>query len=103
MSGAVVIEYATTVALVLLTLAMLMSVLRLVMGPSLGDRILALDLITTLAVGYIAVIAVRTGFMLYLDIAIAIALFGFLATIAFARYLLERAEARLAGSKELIE
>ncbi len=103
MSGAVVLEYGTTFALVLLTLAMLMSLVRLVRGPSLGDRILALDLITTLAVGYIAVIAVRTGFALYLDIAIAIALLGFLSTVAFARYLLQRAEARRAGSKELIE
>jgi multicomponent Na+:H+ antiporter subunit F len=103
MSGAVLLEYGTTFALVLLTLAMLMSLVRLVRGPSLGDRILALDLITTLAVGYIAVIAVRTGFALYLDIAIAIALLGFLSTVAFARYLLQRAEARRAGSKELIE
>jgi multicomponent Na+:H+ antiporter subunit F len=103
MSGAVVLEYGTTFALVLLTLAMLMSIVRLMRGPSLGDRILALDLITTLAVGYIAVIAVRTGFALYLDIAIAIALLGFLSTVAFARYLLQRAEARRADSKELIE
>jgi multicomponent Na+:H+ antiporter subunit F len=103
MSGAVALDYASTFALLLLVLAMLLSVVRLVRGPSLGDRILALDLITTLAVGFIAVVAVRTGFFLYVDIAVAIALLGFLSTIAFARYLLRRAEARAAGSRELIE
>jgi multicomponent Na+:H+ antiporter subunit F len=103
MSGAEVLEHGTSIALVLLTGAMILSVVRLILGPSLADRVLALDLITTLAVGYIAAIAVRTGLMLYIDIAISIALVGFLATVAFARYLLQRAEARSRGSKELIE
>jgi multicomponent Na+:H+ antiporter subunit F len=103
MSGGEVLEHGTSIALVLLTGAMILSVVRLILGPSLADRVLALDLITTLAVGYIAAIAVRTGFMLYIDIAISIALVGFLATVAFARYLLQRAEARSGGSKELIE
>jgi multicomponent Na+:H+ antiporter subunit F len=103
MSGATVLEHATSIALVLLTGAMMLAIVRLIRGPSLADRVLSLDLITTLAVGYIAAIAVRTGFMLYLDIAISIALVGFLSTVAFARYLLQRAEARRRGSKELIE
>jgi multicomponent Na+:H+ antiporter subunit F len=103
MSGAEVLEHGTSIALVLLTGAMILAVVRLILGPSLADRVLSLDLITTLAVGYIAAIAVRTGFMLYVDIAISIALVGFLATVAFARYLLQRAEARSRGSRELIE
>ena len=103
MSGAVADELGTSVALVLLTAAIVLATVRLILGPSLADRILALDLLTTLAVGYIAAIAVRTGFMLYIDIAISIALIGFLSTIAFARYLLQRAEARQRGSKELID
>jgi multicomponent Na+:H+ antiporter subunit F len=86
-----------------MTAAIVLATARLIRGPSLADRILSLDLITVLAVGYIAAIAVRTGFMLYIDIAIAIALVGFLSTIAFARYLLQRAEARERGSKVPIE
>ncbi len=103
MSGAAVLEHATSVALVLRTAAIVLAVARLIRGPSLADRILSLDLITTLAVGYIAAIAVRTGFMLYVDIGISIALVGFLSTVALARYLLQRAEARRRGSPELIE
>lgn len=104
MSGALILSYGTSVALILLTGAMVLTIIRLILGPTLGDRILALDVITTLAIGYIATFAVRTGFALYLDIAIAIGLLGFLSTVAFARYLMKQAEAREArGGKEEIE
>lgn len=104
MSGAVILSYGTSIALVLLTAAVLLTIIRLILGPTLGDRILALDLITVLAIGYIGTFAIRTGFTLYLDIAIAIGLLGFLSTIAFARYLLKQAQAREArGDEEEIE
>jgi multicomponent Na+:H+ antiporter subunit F len=81
-------ELVTTVALALLGLAIVAAVVRIVRGPSLGDRILGLDTITTLGIGIIAVFAVRTGLYLYTDVAIALALLAFLSTVAFARYLL---------------
>jgi multicomponent Na+:H+ antiporter subunit F len=56
--------------------------------------VLALDLMTVVAMGFVGTIAIRTGRMLYLDIAIALALLGFLATVALARYILSRAAAR---------
>jgi multicomponent Na+:H+ antiporter subunit F len=90
MSAASILSLATEVGLVLLTAALLLVVVRLIRGPSLADRILALDTITVLAVGYIGIFAIRTGFWLYLDIAIAISLVGLLSTVAFARYLLSR-------------
>ena len=71
-------------------------------GVRTSDRILALDLITSLSLSFVAVFALRTGFMLYLDIAIAIALAGFLATVALARYLLLRGRpGEVAASGEL--
>lgn len=90
MTPADLVQWATLIALVLLGLALLASVVRIVIGPTLGDRVLALDLLTVIAMGFVGAIAVRTGQMLYLDIAIALALLGFLATIAFARYILIR-------------
>jgi multicomponent Na+:H+ antiporter subunit F len=90
MNGAMALQYSALVALGLLLAAMLLVVIRLVRGPNLGDRILALDTLTVLAVGFIAAIAVLTGFSLYIDIAIALALIGFLSTVALARYLLSR-------------
>lgn len=90
MTAAHILEHATTIGLALLTLAMVIAFVRLALGPTLADRVLALDTMTTLAVGYIAVVAIRTGITLYLDIAMAIALVGFLSTVALARYLLRR-------------
>jgi multicomponent Na+:H+ antiporter subunit F len=89
--GAEVLDWATGAAIVLLLVAMLLVLVRLARGPNLGDRIMALDTLTTLAVGLIGALTVRTGLTLYLDIAIAIALLGFLSTVALARYLLARA------------
>lgn len=94
MTPADVLNLTTLIALVLLGLALLISLVRIIIGPTLGDRVLALDLMTVIAMGFVGAVAIRTGLMLYLDIAIALALLGFLATVAFARYILSRAAAR---------
>jgi len=90
MTPADALSLATFAALVMLGLALLISVVRIIIGPTLADRVLALDLMTVVAMGFVGAIAIRTGLMLYLDIAIALALLGFLATIALARYILLR-------------
>ena len=90
MTAAELLPIATMIALLLLGLAMLISVIRVIVGPTLADRVLALDLLTVVAMGFVGAIAIRTGLTLYLDIAISLALLGFLATIAFARYILSR-------------
>jgi multicomponent Na+:H+ antiporter subunit F len=79
-------------AFFLLSIAMLMAVVRVLRGPPLAERILGLDVATTLGVGLIAVFAMTVGQWLYLDVAIALALVGFVATVAFARYLISREE-----------
>jgi multicomponent Na+:H+ antiporter subunit F len=90
MSAAAFIDLASLISLMVLGLALLISIVRIIIGPTLSDRVLALDLLTVVAMGFVGAIAIRTGLMLYLDIAIALALLGFLATIAFARYILRR-------------
>jgi multicomponent Na+:H+ antiporter subunit F len=84
------IETVTNICFVLLGLAMIGAIVRVIIGPTLADRILGLDTITVLAVGIIGLFAVRTSLGLYADIAVAVALVGFLSTAAFARYLLSR-------------
>lgn len=84
------IETVTTICFVLLGLAMLAAIIRIIRGPSLADRILGLDTLTVLAVGQIGLFTVRTGLTLYADIAIALALVGFLTTLSLSRYLLLR-------------
>lgn len=93
MSGSVIILWACWFGLACLSLGLLLTIVRLIRGPTLPDRILALDLITTLGIGFVVLVAILTGFHLYLDIAIALGLVGFLSTVALARYVLKRAEA----------
>ena len=85
-----IITAAIHVALAILTLALVMTAIRVIIGPTLADRVLALDQLVSIAIGFIALIAVKTGFELYVDIALALALVGFLATAAFARYIFIR-------------
>jgi multicomponent Na+:H+ antiporter subunit F len=100
MSGAGVLQAAGLVALGLLGAAMFVTLIRLIRGPNLGDRILALDLITVLGAGFIGALAVLTGFSLYIDIAIALALVSFLSTVALARYLFVRALRKKEGGSQ---
>lgn len=60
---------------------------RLIAGPSLADRAVALDLITGLLVAFLVVFTLASGIRAYIYAAIAFALIGFLTTVAFARYI----------------
>lgn len=90
MSGATFLDISISITLGLLTLSLLLVIARIVRGPTLPDRILALDMLVSIGIGFIAVIAIKTGYMLYLDIAISLGLVGFLATVSFARFVLQR-------------
>ena len=79
-----------TICFVLLGLAFLATIIRIIRGPTLADRILGLDTVTLLSAGTIGVFAVHTGLTLFADIAIALSLVAFLSTAALARYLLSR-------------
>ena len=74
------------ITLVTLGAALLMAFVRLVKGPTLPDRIVAMDLFATLVVGLIVVLAGWSGVRATLDAAIVIALIGFLGTVAYASY-----------------
>jgi multicomponent Na+:H+ antiporter subunit F len=80
------LQIVTQVALVTLASALLIAVARLVKGPTLPDRIVAMDLVGVLVVGLIVVLAASTGVRATLDAAIVIALIGFVGTVAYARY-----------------
>lgn len=101
MSGIdVFLEVCIQISLAVLTLSFLLTVYRIIVGPTLPDRIVALDMLVAVGIGFIAVIGVKTEYYLYLDIAIALGLVGFLATVAFARFVLNRG---LAGDPSITE
>ncbi|PKP47801.1 MAG: hypothetical protein CVT94_10370 [Bacteroidetes bacterium HGW-Bacteroidetes-11] len=71
----------------MLSAAMLLALYRLAKGPSLPDRIVALDLIASLSIGFTIVFAIYTRQVRYLDIAAIVALVIFIGTVAYATYL----------------
>jgi multicomponent Na+:H+ antiporter subunit F len=81
------LHYAIIVSYVLLSLALVLGFIRLVRGPSLADRVVALELLASLTVGFIGVSVVYSGRAPFLDVAMVLALTAFLAAVAFARYL----------------
>ncbi len=82
---------AASVAIALAGLSLFLSFIRLVRGPTLPDRVVALDLMGVQTVGMIAAYAVATDQPVLLDPATVLALVGLLGTVAFARYLERRA------------
>ncbi len=95
MSGTEFLQNAAVISLGLLTLAFVLTIIRIMRGPTLPDRVLALDMLVSIGIAYIAVVAIKTSFMLYLDVAISLGLVGFLATVAFARYVQQRGIRRM--------
>jgi multicomponent Na+:H+ antiporter subunit F len=79
------------VVFVMMTLAMFLAFARLLRGPSLPDRVVALDLIAVISAGFMTIYAIDTGQRVFLDTAIVLALITFLGTVAFAQYLERRA------------
>ena len=80
------LEIVSQMTLALLGVALLVAFIRLVKGPTLPDRIVAMDLFGVLVVGLIVVLAGWSGVRATLDAAIVIALVGFLSTVAYATY-----------------
>jgi multicomponent Na+:H+ antiporter subunit F len=85
-------EFATFAALAILMVALFLAAFRLVRGPTLPDRVVALDLIGVISLGIVMVLTIRTGEPVYLDVAIVFGVVAFMGTIAFARYLERVAE-----------
>lgn len=74
----------------LLSLSLILAFSRLVKGPSLPDRVIALDIAITMAMGIISVYAVQNNQPAFLDVALILALLSFLGTVAFAYYIERR-------------
>jgi len=79
--------YLTYVVMPIICLAMVIVMLRLIKGPQIVDRVIALDLLITIGVGFIAVFSIITDNYNFLDVAMILALIAFLSTVAFSYYL----------------
>jgi len=82
-----IIDLATNVSFGILALAMVLAFVRLILGPTMPDRVLALDLIASISIGSAITLMFVSGQPFYLDIAIFIALIVFIGTVAISKYL----------------
>ncbi len=80
----------TTVCFVLIGLAAVLASVRLVIGPTIADRVVAADLLLTFVVMSAGVAAVRTGSGTYLRVMLVVAVVGFLGTTMAAKFIEER-------------
>ncbi|MDR4503795.1 MAG: monovalent cation/H+ antiporter complex subunit F [Candidatus Scalindua sp.] len=84
------IKGAVLFAFFILIISLFLAFFRLARGPVLPDRIVALDLIVSLAVGLIAGYTILTKQSVFLNTAVVLTMIAFLGTVAFARYLERR-------------
>ena len=84
------IMMATSGVLATILVAATLAVWRLVRGPTLADRVVALDLLAIYVVGAMVTAAIHYESPVLLQPAVALTLLGFLGTVAFAQYTLKR-------------
>ena len=82
------LDFAMFVAFVTLALGQILSMVRLVLGPSSGDRILALDTMVINALGLVVLMGIHQGVQIYFEVSLLIAMLGFVSTVALARFIL---------------
>lgn len=73
-------------AMGLVVLSIAIGFIRLAKGPTMSDRVVALDMMTTAIVAFCGLFAIRAQIEAYLDIAVALALVSFVSVVALARY-----------------
>ncbi|WP_299282981.1 K+/H+ antiporter subunit F [uncultured Tateyamaria sp.] len=79
---------ALIITFVVIVLAQVLSMVRLVMGPTAGDRILALDTMVINALGLVVLLGIYQGVQIYFEVSLLIAMLGFVSTVALARFIL---------------
>lgn len=82
-----ILNTTTLIGFAFLLVALLMAFARLVKGPSINDRIAAMDLIASIVMGFILIYSILIQKDFYLDIAIVISLISFVGTVSISTYL----------------
>lgn len=81
------LDIAIEISFILLSLAGIATLARLIKGPTLHDRILALDVLSALVVAIVGVVAIQSGQSALVDVSLVVALVTFLGTVAFSVFL----------------
>lgn len=81
------IDMMLITSLVLFGLAIVITLVRLIIGPSLPDRVSALDMIGVNLISAIAIISILLGTMAFLEVILILGILSFISTIAFSKYI----------------
>jgi multicomponent K+:H+ antiporter subunit F len=82
------LSIAVIIAMITLATGQVLSMIRFVIGPTSSDRILALDTMVINAIGLVIVLGIHQGVKVYFEVALLIAMLGFVSTVALARFIL---------------
>ena len=82
------LDVALDIAIFVVGIASVLSLIRLLIGPSTSDRILALDTLYVNTIALVILFGLKQGSMLYFEAALLIAVMGFIGTVALSKYLL---------------
>ncbi|HAO26074.1 MULTISPECIES: K+/H+ antiporter subunit F [Methylophaga] len=82
------LNLALSIAFVMVAIAILLSFIRLIIGPSVPDRILALDTLYINTIALLILLGINLQSALYFEAALLIAVMGFMGTLALSKYLL---------------
>ncbi len=85
--NSILLEISINIAIVSVSIAILVSLFRLFRGPSVIDRLIVLDLVSSSLIGLILVFIIQTSETVYLNVALITALIVFMGNVAFSRYL----------------
>lgn len=84
------LDIALLISMPMLVISVLISLVRLILGPDIADRVVALDVLTSMSIAFMAVFAVYSKATMALDVSLIPALISFLGTVSFAYYLERR-------------
>ena len=84
------LDIALLFSMPMLVFSVLISLVRLILGPDIADRVVALDVLTSMSIAFMAVFAVYSKATMALDVSLILALISFLGTVSFAYYLERR-------------
>ena len=90
MTPQTLVMYAVVASMHVIGVAMLLALYRLVRGPTVPDRILALDTLFVATIAQLMLFGIYVGTAVYFEAALIIAMLGFVGTVVLSKYVLRR-------------
>lgn len=81
------IETILTISLILFGISIAMTFLRIVIGPTFPDRVIAMDVIGVNIISVIAIISIFYNTKAYLDVILILGILAFISTVAFSKFI----------------